>query len=205
MRLSRLASAFGATLLAATTLLFSTLLFSRTAHADIISQSDSFVGIDDSGTYVVNLTSNFSNPCGTYFALCFATYYQGDSNPIYSTSAPALNYDGGSACDPVLFPGLTPMRGVCNDGHAIVGGFYDNHFGIWNGPDPVADLIDINGSFDGGYMNASGEAVFIDGRHDALVVADAPLISIAPEPSSLILLGTGCISMLVAFRRFTYA
>jgi hypothetical protein len=206
MRLSRLASALGGTMLAVTTLLLSTLILSRTAHADpiISSQSDSFFGIDDSGAYVVNLSANYTNPCGTYYASCFATYYPGNSNPVYSSSAPALSYDDGYACDPVLFPGLTPMHGVCNDGHAIVGGFYDNQFGIWNGPDPVADLIDANGSFDGGDMNANGEVVFIDGRHDTLDVAGAPLISIAPEPNSLILLGTGCISMLVTFRRFRY-
>jgi hypothetical protein len=169
------------------------------------SQHENFFGIDTNGDFVLNLSADSVNPCGINMTPCFETFYVGQPIPIVSTSAPALAYDDGTPCSPILFPGFSPQggnHGICNNGHAIVGGSDAQHpIGVWDGPDPIANLLLI-GSFDGGSMNAKGDAVFIDGFNDTLVSA-FDLTTATPEPSSFILLGTGCLSMLGAFRRFT--
>jgi hypothetical protein len=61
----------------------------------------------------------------------------------------------------------------------------------------------MNGSFDGGFINSNGDAVFIDGLNDTLVsVVDvstdpAPV----PEPESLIFVGTGLLAVFGTVRR----
>jgi hypothetical protein len=169
-----------------------------------MSQHENFFGIDTNGDFVLNRSADAVNPCGIGYTPCFETFYVGQSSPIVSTSAPALAYDDGTPCSPILFPGFSPsggIHGVCNNGHAISGGSDAAHLiGVWDGPDPIANLLLI-GSFDGGAMNAKGDAVFIDGFHDTLDSA-FDLTTATPEPSSLILLGTGCLAMLGTFRRF---
>lgn len=98
--------------------------FADTYSITVVShtQHENFYGIDGNGTFVVNLTGDPVNPCGG--GTCFATHY-GTLAPVFSTTAPALAYDNGIACAPVLFPGFSPSgpgNGRCNNGHAISGG-----------------------------------------------------------------------------------
>jgi len=61
----------------------------------------------------------------------------------------------------------------------------------------------MDGSFDGGFINAFGDAVFINGANDTLVsVVDTPSLTLqsfmvdqkpVPEPASLWLVGMGMI------------
>jgi hypothetical protein len=168
------------------------------------SQHESFYGIDAAGDFVVNLSADLVNGCGNSTP-CYATYDVGQSSPVFSTTPPALNYDDGTPCSPILFPGFTPeggLHGICNNGHSIVGGSdAQQPHGVWDGPDPIADLLLI-GSFDGGFMNANGDAVFVDGLANTLISAVDLTTASTPEPSSFVLLATGCLSMLGAFRRF---
>ncbi len=173
------------------------------------TQDEAFVGIDDAGDYVVNLTNGISisgppGPCGAGASTCFETVYSGSSTPVYTTTAPILTYDNGTPCAPTLFSGLTPQKGVCNNGHTVVGGMggATDSFGVWDGPDPIADLLLFGATFDGGYMNASGDVVFIDGHDDELIAAtDLSSPRPIPEPGGLLLLGTGFLSFIGAIRR----
>jgi hypothetical protein len=91
---------------------------------------------------------------------------------------------------------------VCNNGYDLPDGDISNKLAIWTGMDPSSNYL-MGGSFDGGFINNRGDAVFIDGLNDTLVsVVDlstdpAPV----PEPESLMLVGTGCLALFGAVRR----
>ena len=107
---------------------------------------------------------------------------------------------------------MDPLKAVCNNGHEIFGGYYfppvpnpslpnDGELqGVWTGPNVTTDYLGPE-SFDGGFINSRGDAVFIDGLDDDLIFALDDTTSAVPEPASLILLATGCLSSLVLSRR----
>ncbi len=161
------------------------------------------VGIDDAGDFVISERSGEESPCGADAVNCFYTYYVGDPTPVVTATLPDLDYDNGAECEPVLFPGLDVIHGVCNNNHSVVGGDYLSgsilYFGVWTGPDPITDRI-YPGSFDGGEMNANGDVVFDDEEVGGIIYL-TDLSTVTPEPSTFILLGTGCLSLLGALRR----
>jgi len=165
------------------------------------TQNEGFVGIDSSGDFTINVSENASHfpGCGgADFNPCFETFYRNQLlSPVITTVAPPLVLDNGSPCNPVIAPGMDVLKATCNNGHEVYGGFYNNEIqGVWSGPDPIADLILPAASFDGGFVNSAGDTVFIDGEADELIAA----FDTTPEPSSFILFGTGCLSMLGVFR-----
>lgn len=180
------------------------------------TQSENFIGIDAAGSFSIDVLDSFSFPgasCGGTLnpASCFKTYYAGNSTPVFSTAAPALTFDNGSLCTPDVGPTFGDVRGICNNGHFIISAVHSfspnsEFHGIWGGPDPdvVADLLG-GGIIASGFMNSSGDAVFINTLNDTLVFAldlstdSTPAIT--PEPASLLLLGTGSIAILGAVRR----
>ena len=185
------------------------------------SQSEGFYGIDSTGNFVVNVSDKMQYPNGSCggtakVSNCFATYYVGQAGPVFSTTAPELNYDGGSVCSQAVGGGS--ISGICNNGHELLGGYIGDRRGVWSGTDPLADFLS-NGTFDGGFINSLGDAVFIDGLHDALVsVVDMPNIddlkfsdnrglvvrpspAPVPEPASLVLFGSGLLAAMGLVRR----
>lgn len=175
---------------------------SYTVNVVTHTQSENFVGIDAAGDFVVNVSSTLMNPgssCGGVMGAlsCFETYYAGQQSPVFSTVAPGLVWDNGSACT------VGALSGVCNNGHELVGGYLDGLKGVWAGVGSLTAILP-GGSFDGGYMNSFGDAVFIDGSDDTLVsVMDTPAVSFrsliedsqpVPEPPSVWLVGLGMLA-----------
>ena len=180
-----------------------TLADTYTATVVAHTQDENFYGIDAIGDFTINVSNNaslFAGCGGMDFRPCYETFYRNQSSPVITTAPPSLTLDDGSPCTPVVAPGMEIFNAVCNNGHEIYGGLFNSAtIGVWTGPDPIADLLLSPGSFDGGFINSKGDAVFIDGHDDELIFAD-DLTSDTPEPSSFVLLGTGCLSMLGVFR-----
>jgi len=179
---------------------FSAFADSYSVNVVAYTQSESFYGIDAAGNFVVNMSGALTSPsslCGgvSGASQCFATYYAGGASPVFSTSAPSLNWDNGAACT------HGTLSGICNNGHELLGGYLGDIKGVWTGPGMKNYLMD--GSFDGGFINAFGDAVFINGANDTLVsVVDTPSLTLqsfmvdqkpVPEPASLWLVGMGMI------------
>lgn len=190
--------------LAASFLLFGVLsAFADSYSVNVVAntQSESFYGIDAAGDFVVDMSGSLAAPnssCGgvSGASQCFATYYADGTSPVYSTIAPTLTWDNGTACT------HGTLSGICNNGHELLGGYLGNVKGIWTGPGLKNYLM--GGSFDGGFINAFGDAVFINGANDTLVsvVDTSSLVTPhrnelfvdpkpVPEPASLWLMGMG--------------
>ncbi|GGA76147.1 hypothetical protein GCM10011507_29430 [Edaphobacter acidisoli] len=170
------------------------------------TQSENFAGIDAAGDFVVNVSNSLMNPgssCGGVMgaSTCFETYYVGQQSGVYSTALPSLNWDDGTACS------ADGLSGVCNGTHEVLGGFLGGVKGVWDGSAGSLTEIMPGESFDGGYINALGDAVFIDGSNDTLVsVVDSPAVSgldlhmdmvdpaAVPEPASFWLVGLGMLA-----------
>ena len=182
------------------------------------TQSENFAGGDDFGNYTINISDRLiSNPsynCGGVVnpGQCYETHYVNNPNPLFTTTPPSLWTDpnpiaGTTPCALSPGTGFSATNILCDNGHMIFAGEYDGPNGsvlrgIWSGddPDPTLDYLG-SGSIDGGFMTANGNAFFIDGLHDTLDVALDLSVAPVPEPGSLILLGTGALSLLGLIRR----
>ncbi|HUZ96673.1 MAG TPA: PEP-CTERM sorting domain-containing protein [Edaphobacter sp.] len=165
------------------------LILCSTAHADTYKIYDlgddngqDIVGIDASGTVVA-----FNNSLHIYFA------ETAGGAGYASTTDPGLTYDNGTPCSPVLSAGMSVLgRASCNNGYEVFGGNYlGDNIGLYTGPDP-ADYLH-SGSVDVLVLNSSGDFAWSDGRDEENYLA-IDLSSQVPEPSSILLLGTGLLA-----------
>ncbi len=194
--------------LAAVLLILPTLLATHPAKADTykitvvdMTQSENFAGIDDQGDFVVNANAF---KCGEQVGdPCFEVFDSGQS-PFFVTTAPVLDFDNGVPCTVPVSPALgqPTASGMCNNGHEILSILTSTPGirGVYDGPD-LSDAISTTLSFDGGFINANGDAVFISGLTNELIFAQDLTTAAAPEPGSLYLLGTGGLAMLGTLRR----
>jgi hypothetical protein len=166
-------------------------------HADTYKLVDlgndngrSIVGIDTSGQVVI------AN--GILFE--YQTYSNGVLVNTTST-LPSLTYDDGTPCSvPSGFALASSSESVCNNGRIGFGSRSNPNgdtSGVYTGPISSLTLFDTSGTTDGAFLNASGDFAWSDGVHEENFEA----IDITPEPSSLLLFGTGCLSLFAVLRR----
>jgi hypothetical protein len=192
-------------LLAATLTLAATLfLVPAPVHADTYQIFDlgddngnNIIGIDTSGDVVIFDLSLFE----------YLTYANGVLVNTTST-LPSLTYDDGSPCS--VPAGFDPTgKVICNNGRIGFGSRYNTNSdpdGVYTGPTSSLTLIQPGGTTDTAVLNSSGDFAWSNGivedNFEAIdLTTESTSVLLTPEPNSLLLLGTGCISVFCALRR----
>lgn len=193
--------------------------FTTAASAD--SYNLIYLGPETGGVYLYGIDTSGYLVTGNSI---LGTYYEtspADVTQVFTTP-PSLSYNDGGACTGGVPAGFSVLgEAVCNNGHEVFGGSYDNPalfttlcsgpisgsaetifcgnhgylLGIFTGFDPFNDWI--QGSGDQIVLNASGDFGVIDAARDSIYLA----IDLTPEPSSVVLAATGCIVLLWVGRR----
>jgi hypothetical protein len=156
-------------------------------------------GIDTAGAVVI-----FNANCGNPGVVnCYTTYVQGIVVGV-SATAPSLTYDDGTSCSVpsgFAFAGGAPGLAVCNNGRTGFGSRFNPNgdpAGIYTGPLSDLTLVQPFGSTDKLVLNGSGDFAWTDGIDEDIFEA---VDTTVPEPSTVLLVESGLISLIGALRR----
>jgi hypothetical protein len=156
------------------------------------SQDRLIVGIDTSGEVVIFNQITFD----------YLTYASGVLVNTTST-LPSLTYDDGTPCSqPAGFSAPSGGEIICNNGRIGFGSQFNTNGdpdGVYTGPISSLTLVDPFGTADfSAVLNSSGDFAWTDGFRDENFEA---IDLTTPEPGSLLLVGTGCVSLFWVLRR----
>ncbi|HTC75947.1 MAG TPA: PEP-CTERM sorting domain-containing protein [Edaphobacter sp.] len=147
------------------------------------------VGIDNLGQVVI-------------FNTFTSVYWTYDNGVLVNTtsSLPSLTYDNGTPCS--VPAGFNPDGTViCNNGRTGFGSRFNpngDQGGVYTGPTSSLTLVEIGGATVATVLNASGDFAWSDGvREESFEAIDLT----TPEPASLLLVGTGCLTLFGVLRR----
>ena len=167
-------------------------------HADtykIVDLGDdngrSIVGIDTLGQVVI-----FNG-----FTSDYLTYANGVLVNTTST-LPSLTYDDGAPCSILAgFVAAQASETVCNNGRIGFASRFNTNSdpdGVYTGPLSSLTLVQPFGTDDFAVLNSSGDFAWSNGiLEDNFEAIDLT----TPEPNSLLLVGTGCLSLFAILRR----
>jgi hypothetical protein len=155
------------------------------------------VGIDNLGQVVI-LNENGG---------LFNTYLTYNNGVLVNTTStlPNLTYDNGVPCSPPAGFSVPPIGedSVCNNGFTAFGSFDNPNgdpSGVYTGP--VSSLTLIAGFGEtSAKLNSLGDFAWTSGIVEENFEAIDLTTRATPEPGSLLLVGTGCFSLLCVLRR----
>jgi hypothetical protein len=158
------------------------------------------LGIDN-GRPIVDIDTSGDLIIFNEFTLDYETYTNGVLVNTTST-LPSLTYDNGTPCSvPAGFVAAPASKVICNNGRTGFGSRSNPNLdedGVYTGPDSSLTLVDPFGTADLAVLNASGDFAWQDG----IIEDNFEAIDLTtPEPNSLLLVGTGCLSVFCVLRR----
>jgi hypothetical protein len=186
-------------LLAAILLLAATqFLVPAGVHADTYKIFD--LG-DDHGKPIIDIDTSGEVVIFNQISLDYLTYANGLLVNTTST-LPSLIYDNGTPCsEPAGFAAASASKIICNNGRIGFGSRYNTNGyadGVYTGPLSSLTLVDPSRTDDLAVLNSSGDFAWSDG----VIEENFEAIDLTtPEPSSLLLVSTGCVSLFWVLRR----
>jgi hypothetical protein len=156
---------------------------------------------DDEGRPIVDIDTSGEVVILDELAFDYLTYANGVLVNTTST-LPSLTYDNGTPCSkPAGFSGPSGGEIICNNGRTGFGSEFNTNGdpdGVYTGPISSLTLVDPFGTADLAVLNSSGDFAWEDGRREENFEA---IDLTTPEPGSLLLVGTGCVSLFWVLRR----